>query len=151
MDETIIINVKGVRKNTWNTATQQASLRKEQYGRYLSDALDLRLRYDAGEVKPPGEEDNPQANPPLTPDQRTARIVALAELSKGIALLKQHTGRATGISTLSRELADLLADAPTKLRIIGGKEIAGAGKEPRGSGQSVTISGLALPQSDSSV
>jgi hypothetical protein len=54
MSDTIIINVKGVRKSSWNSATQAASLRKEQYGPYLSEALDLRLRFDAGEVKLPG-------------------------------------------------------------------------------------------------
>jgi hypothetical protein len=123
MTDTIIINVKGVRKSSWNSATQAASLRKEPYGPYLSEALDLRLRFDAGEVKAPGEDGNHQANPPLTEDQRTARIAALAALAQGIAAVKQHTGRATGVGLLSTEVRSLVV----KPRIIRGKEIGGSG------------------------
>jgi hypothetical protein len=125
MSDTIIINVKGVRKSSWNLATQAASLRKEQYGPYLSEALDLRLRFDAGEVKAPGEDGNTQANPPLTEDQRTARIAALAALAQGIAAVKQHTGRATGVGLLSTEVRSLV---PVKPRIIRGKERGGSGQ-----------------------
>jgi hypothetical protein len=131
MSETVIINVKGVRKNSWNAATQAASLRKEQYGPYLSEALDLRLRFDSGEVQLPGKDGNQRANTPLTEDQRTARIVALAELAKGIAAVKQHTGKATGITMLSAELSSLATKPEAKLRIIGGKESRGFGQSGR--------------------
>jgi hypothetical protein len=117
MSDTVIINVKGIRKNTWNAATQAASLRKELYGPYLSDALDLRLRFDAGEVKLPGEQRNQAANPPLTEDQRTARIAALAELAKGIAAVRLQTGRATGITMLSAELAALMVKPASTMRL----------------------------------
>jgi hypothetical protein len=128
MTDTVIINVKGVKKSSWNSATQAASLRKEQYGPYLSEALDLRLRFDAGEVKLPGEDGNAQANPPLTEDQRTARIAALAALAQGIAAVKQHTGRATGVGLLSTEVRSLV---PVKPRIIRGKETRGSGQSGR--------------------
>jgi hypothetical protein len=131
MSDTTTINVKGVRKNSWNAATQAASLRKEMYGPYVSDALDLKLRHDAGEVKLPGEVGNQEANLPLTEDQRTARIAALAELAKGIATIKQHTGHATGITRFSAELSALEAKPQAKLRLINGKESRGFGQSVR--------------------
>lgn len=108
-DDRIIINVKGVRKSAWNAATRAASLSKEPYGQWLSDAIDLRLRIEAEGVKLPGE----AGEAPLTADQTTARLAALAEAAKGFAALKTAGGRSVGISALSRRLAALLSEIPT--------------------------------------
>jgi hypothetical protein len=131
MSDTIIVNVKGVRKSSWNEATKAASLRKDQYGLYLSDALDLRLRFDAGEITLPGEDGNQDAHEHLSQEQRTARIAALAELAKGIAAVREHTGKATGITMLSSELSALTVKASAKLRVIKGKDMGMFGQSRR--------------------
>lgn len=125
MDDETTINVKGVRKSSWNAATQAASLRKEHYGPWLSDAIDLRLRYDAGQVKPPGQD----GEDAMTVDQRTARIAALAELAKGLAAVKAAGSRPNGISALSHGLAEVFADAPRRAPLIRGQESGGLGQD----------------------
>lgn len=125
-DDRTIINVKGVRKTAWNAAARAASLSKDTYGQWLSDAIDLRLRYDAGTVKPPGE----AGEATMTTEQLTARIAALAELAKGIAALKAAGARSVGIATLSRGLTSLLADLPRQAPLIRGQERRRLGQEP---------------------
>ena len=107
MDDTTIINVKGVRKASWNAATRAASLGKEPYGPWLSDAIDQRLYREAR-----GQETEA---PAMTPDQITARISALAELAKGIGALKAAGHRAVGIGSLSQGLAVALAEDMRRL------------------------------------
>jgi hypothetical protein len=111
-DDRIIINVKGVRKASWNRATRAASLRKIQYGQLVSDALDFQAEMEARGIEAPGKAR-------LTDDQITARLTALAGLAQGIAALKAAGARSVGIATLSRGLANLLAEMPRDLRIGG--------------------------------
>ena len=77
-DDRIIINVKGVRKASWNRATRAASLRKIPYGQLVSDALDFQAEMEARGIEAPGKAR-------LTDDQITARLTALAGLAQGIA------------------------------------------------------------------
>lgn len=105
---TTIINVKGVRKSSWNRATQAASLRKDPYGAWLSDTIDFRLEMEAKGIEAPGK----AGQSSLSPDQMTARLGALAELAKGLAALKSAGARPVGISALSRGLALVLAEMP---------------------------------------
>ncbi len=119
-DDRTIINVKGVRKASWNAAARAASLSKDSYGQWLSDAIDLRLRMEAEGVKLPGEDKKAL----LTPDQMTARIAAMAELAKGLAALKSAGSRAIGISALSSGLTTLLTDERSANRPIRIRQIS---------------------------
>ena len=103
-DSTTIINVKGVRRAAWNAATRAASLGKEPYGHWLSDAIDQRIYREAR-----GANQDGQAGEALSADQLTARIAAVAELAKGIAALKAAGSRAVGLGALSRILGALIS------------------------------------------
>lgn len=111
--EDTTINVRGVRKSTWNEATRQASLTRELMGPWVTDALELRLAVLSGAILVVDSKDAPG---PLTPDQTTARILALAELAKGLAALKTAGSRALALGALTQEITLLLTDSRTITR-----------------------------------
>ncbi len=121
-----IINVKGVRKSSWDAVCRAASHPKVPYGRWISDAIDFRLEMEAKGIQGPGE----AGQAVLTPDQMTARIAAMAELAKGLAALKAAGSRAVGISALSAGLASLLTDERSANRPIRIRQISQESVKP---------------------
>lgn len=104
-----VINVKGVRKSAWQAAKRGASQLDDSMGTWLSDAIDQRISRDANAVQAPANKDARQDNPDaLTPDQLTARILAVAALQQSAAALKQARIRGTGKAMLSTAQAGLV-------------------------------------------
>lgn len=120
-DDKTIINVKGVRKSSWEAAKRGATQSGISMGAWLSDQIDQAERMAREGVQPP--------RPQLTPEQLTARMEAIAALMQAQAALKSATGRASykGVITqAARSLEDELD----------GARMANPGKERRFLGQS---------------
>lgn len=122
--ETTTINVKGMPKMKWEAARRSAIQANDQMGTWLGEAIDCRIARDSGSVKP--------ANQPMTPEQLTARITAVAALQQSSAALKLARVRAPGSNMLRVALASLEqaivhAEAPP-VRLITGKDRAEIGK-----------------------
>lgn len=125
-DDKTIINVKGVRKPAWEAARRGAAQAGDSMGTWLSDAIDRRISHDATAIEGPannrGEVGNPDA---LTPDQLTARIMALAALQQSMAAMKTARMRSSGrgvLATVQASLVQRVIDAEGEpVREIRGK------------------------------
>ena len=116
------INVKGVRKSSWEAARRGAAQRGDSMGAWLSDAIDRRISREARQIELPSE---PARTPPLTPDQLTQRIMAVAALQQSAAALKMARVRSTGRDAMriaQESLAhEMDADRGRPARTISGK------------------------------
>lgn len=124
--EKTIINVKGVPKRAWGAARRSAMQANDPMGAWLGEAIDCRIARDSGSVK--------SANPPMTPDQITARMSAVAALQQSAAALKLARVRSPGSAVLkvagaSLEQAIIQAESPP-IRLITGKDRGENGKAP---------------------
>lgn len=122
--EKVVINVKGVPKPSWDAARRSAIQANDPMGLWIGEAIDCRIARDSGSVKP--------ANPPMTPDQITARMNAVAAMQQGAAAMKVARMRDTGrtqlrVALASLEQAIVHAEAPP-MRLIAGKDSANSGK-----------------------
>lgn len=107
--EKTVINVKGVDKPAWEAAKRGAAQTGDSMGKWLSEAIFLREKIDAGAIQPPGlpavKNGHNSGNPhDLTEDQRTARIQAVASMMQGLAAIKTATGRASGRDVVMQEV-----------------------------------------------
>jgi hypothetical protein len=103
---TTVINVKGVRLESWEKARRGWGQAGGSMGAWLSDAIDLRAAYEEGRVKPPG-------NPPMTAEQITARIHAVAALQQSAAAMKQAQlrGASRALKSVQTSLEVIIGEA----------------------------------------
>jgi hypothetical protein len=97
--------IKAVPVETRQKAVKAANADGQTVGQFLVEAVNLLVEKRAGNLILPAGPD-PTHNP-LTPDQLTARIMAVAALQQSTAAMKQASGRATGKLTLTRCLGSL--------------------------------------------
>lgn len=106
--EKTVINVKGVEKPAWEVAKRGAAQTGDSMGKWLSEAVYLREKIDAGAIQTPGlaavKNGHDSGNPAMTEDQRSARIQAVAAMMQGLAAIKTATGRASGRDVVMQEL-----------------------------------------------
>jgi len=149
-DDKTIINVKGVPKTAWEAARRYAAQSGDSMGTWLAGAINCRIDYEEGRVKPPANNGHDDGNPPLTEDQLSARMLALAAMQHSAAAMKQAGGRAIGSRTIARRFADIDDDRLGRSRTISGKATGRIGQELPVNRQSGTILDAALPHPDSS-
>jgi hypothetical protein len=118
--------IKSVPVATRLKAVNAARAQDQTMAEWLVDVIEAATsRQDQNEVIPPGKPDQISGKPPLSEDQRTARMLAVAAMMQGLAAVKTATGRASG--------RDVVMDAvwslePDRRRIAGrgnGRDIEG--------------------------
>jgi hypothetical protein len=102
--ERTIVTIKGILVEAWNAARDGAKKQDEPMNVWLARAIFNQVKLEAGLRELP-----PEKPIPLTPDQITARTLAVASFQQSVASMKAASGRATGISVLHRHLASLQA------------------------------------------
>jgi hypothetical protein len=124
-----VVNVKGVRQQAWDAARRSAIQANDTMGEWLSEAIDCRIARDSGSVK--------VDNPPMTHDQITARMTALAALQQSAAVAKQTRVRNPALKAAMTSLESaIMQTAQPRARLISGKFGADSGKERQIPGQS---------------
>lgn len=93
------VNVRGLGDGAWATVKRLARQQGKNLGDVLSDAIDAYARIvDAGFGEP---------TEPLTPDQLTERMKAVAMLLQACAQMRDASGSATGKTVIIRSLRHL--------------------------------------------
>ena len=133
-DDLTIISVKGVRKSAWEAARRGAAQSGDSMGVWLSDTIDRRISQGDSQITGPANPGSESVNPVLTPDQLTARILALAALQQSVASMKQARVRAIGRRVLQTAQLDLehslmAAGGLVPVRLIQAKDSAKIGQD----------------------
>ena len=93
------VNIRGMRDPSWATAKRLARQQAKTLGDVVSDAIDAYARIVDSGFGEPGE--------PLTPDQLTERMRAVAMLLRACAQMREATGAAHGKTVVMRAMRHL--------------------------------------------
>jgi hypothetical protein len=93
------VNIKGVREASWATAKRLSRQQTKTLGDVVSDAIDTYARIVDSGFGEPAE--------PLTPDQLTERMKAVAMLLRACAQMREATGSAHGKTVIMRAVRHL--------------------------------------------
>ena len=138
-DDKTIINVKGVPKPAWELARRLAVQADEPMGMLLARAIQCLADQEEGRVKPPDNRTAKQGNPPMTHEQLTERMKAVAMLAQANAANRQAHARIGKHSPLGVAQA-LLVEAMMEAEGLPLTALPG-----KAAGQSKAKSGQSLP------